>query len=75
MDQLVSLITLAAWFHFLLLRQGLPLLRSVALGGPSMDSSDLGLEDRVDETVAGQHVLALKLRGDDHCLESLTTAT
>lgn len=56
------------------LLQSLPLLRSVALRGPSMDSSDLSLENRVDKTMARKHVLALELRGNNHSLESLATA-
>lgn len=57
-----------------LLLQCLPLLRSVALRGPSVDSSNFSLENRVDQTVACKHVLALELRGDNHGLECLTTS-
>lgn len=39
-----------------------------------MNGRDLGLQNGVDEAVARKHVLALELRGDDHGLESLTTA-
>lgn len=57
-----------------LLLQSLPLLRSVALRGPSMDSSDLSLENGVDKTMARKHVLAFELRRNNHGLESLATA-
>lgn len=40
-----------------------------------MDSSDLGLESGVDETVSGKHGLALELRRDNYGLECLATAT
>ena len=53
--------------------QRLPLLRSVTLRGPSMNSRNLSLQHRVNKTMTRKHVLALKLRGDDHRLESLTT--
>jgi hypothetical protein len=40
-----------------------------------MNGSDLGLERRVDETVSRKHSLAFELRGDNHSLECLSTAT
>ena len=40
-----------------------------------MDSSDLGLESGVDETVSGKHGLALELRRNNHGLECLATTT
>jgi len=58
----------------ILLLECLPLLGSVALGSPGVNGRDLGLQNGVDEAVARKHVLALELRGDDHGLESLTTA-
>lgn len=54
--------------------QSLPLLGSIALGGPSMNSSNLGLECGVDESVSRKHSLALELRGNNHSLERLSTA-
>ena len=39
-----------------------------------MNSSDLGLERRVDESVSRKHSLALELRGNNHSLERLSTA-
>lgn len=55
--------------------QSLPLLGGVALGRPSMNSSDLGLEDRVYQAVTGEHGLLIELGGDNDRLESLATAT
>lgn len=52
----------------------LPLLRGVALGRPGVDGGNLGLEDRVDEAVPRERVLALKLRGDDDGVEGLAAA-
>lgn len=40
-----------------------------------MDSSDLRLQHGVDQPVAREHVLALKLGGDNDGLEGLSTAT
>lgn len=39
-----------------------------------MDGRDLSLQNGVNKAVARKHVLALELRGDNYCLESLTTA-
>lgn len=57
-----------------LLLQSLPLLGGIALGCPSMNSSDLSLERRVDESVSRKHSLTLELRGNNHSLERLSTA-
>jgi hypothetical protein len=40
-----------------------------------MNSSDFGLERGVDEPVSRKHGLALELRGNNHSLECLPTAT
>lgn len=39
-----------------------------------MDSSNLSLQNRVDQPVSRKHILALKLRGDNHSLECLSTS-
>lgn len=57
-----------------LLLQSLPLLGGIALGCPSVDSSDLSLKRGVDEPVSRKHCLAFELRGNNDSLECLSTA-
>lgn len=63
-----------AFWRDQLLLQSLPLLGGIALGCPSMNSSDFGLERGVDEPVSRKHSLTLELRGNNHSLESLSTS-
>lgn len=57
---------------------GLPrlcvLLGCLALGGPSVDDSDLVLERSVDNAMTLKRVEALELGGDDNGGEGLTAA-
>ena len=54
--------------------QCIPLLGSIALWSPSVNGSNLSLQDRVHEAMTSKHVLAFKLGRHDHSLESLSTA-
>lgn len=53
----------------------LPFLRCLALGRPSVDSSDFVLERRVDEAVPLKGLEVLELGGDDQRRERLAAAT